>query len=343
MTVTTTDDRRSDDHHHYDDDNDSGGNAIQTALERTGGVVPSSEWYRSCLEQLQQCLPLSVTDADSGDAVYAQILHHDLRCVVDRSRPSRAARYLRDWILRPQQQPQTSGATASSLSSTSPPLRLLVQVEDVANVALSRESRMAVPAAADGTVPPPSTARCLKLQLVDGYSHRGGGGGHDDKDDSNRLCRHGEARSAHLHSLVAMELSPIPNLSEKTAAGTKLLLCFAVLRASRGVLLLTPQNCMVVGGHVTELAKAQTSQRLEARERSGFGTDPTVRALISQNYLGAREDDEPHGLCLRSLSNSRSRTLQPFSFCSLYALYVHTVRATRLILKLLLLPFLFIF
>jgi hypothetical protein len=115
-----------------------------------------------------------------------------------------------------------------------------------------------------------------------------------------------------------MELSAIPNLSETTPAGTKLLLCLAtadsggaggseteeapqVLRhASRGVLLLTPENCLVVGGHVSELASVQASQRHEARERSGVGTDPTVRALISQNYFAREEDDdddENHGTC----------------------------------------------
>jgi hypothetical protein len=190
-------------------------------------------------------------------------------------------------------------------------LRLLVQVEDVVDVARSRESRMAVTAGAANAAavgdraPPPSTARCLKLQLVDGYSY-----GDRDADASSRPRQHSY--------LVAMELSAIPNLSETTPAGTKLLLCLAtadsggaggleteeapqVLRhASRGVLLLTPENCLVVGGHVSELASVQASQRHEARERSGVGTDPTVRALISQNYFAREEDDdddENHGTC----------------------------------------------
>jgi hypothetical protein len=296
------------------DGSDNSDDGILAALERTGGIVPRPGWYEACLDRLRaqqegqgggrrrQCRG----SADDADAVYAQALHHDLRHVVDRSNPSRAAARLRDAVRN------CNGPipTASSI-----PIRILVQVEEVVNVAQPRDARMMMtmsvqgapaatgPAAPEGTAPGANASRCLKLQLVDGYFYD------DDDNDVDRAMSDGGARMSREKPLVGMEVVPIPNLSERTLAGTKLLLCLGteepsespLLDSSHGVLLLTPTNCLVVGGGVRDLEDRQVSDRRDTRERSGVGSDPTVRALISQNYLSSSgengEDDgnEPLG------------------------------------------------
>jgi hypothetical protein len=260
------------------------------------------------------------------DAVFAQILHHDVRSVVDRTRPSRAAQKLRDEInrslaARPSAAAQGRGGqhVGASAEAGRPfgmeaegdqrtSCRLLVQLEEVVDVALSNEARMQRdmrrgPASNTNSsaLTSSSGSRCLKLQLADGYQHA-------------LQPRHNptntQARLLTSSAIVAMEMSPIPNLTDQTMAGTKLLLtlgdgeevlttsCSAssepVLRISHGVLLLTPHNCLVVGGHVPELAAEQARQRKAVQDQSGASiADPTIRALVSHNYMtDANADDD---------------------------------------------------
>jgi RecQ mediated genome instability protein len=273
----------------------------------------------------------SEVDTEQVDAVFAQILHHDLRCVVDRPSPSHAALTLRNEVSRslaanPAVQGrgggQQGGASAAeaarrggdSRDDRTSSCRLLVQLEEVVNVAISNEARMQRdvhndPATNSNSHSSSSSSssgpRCLKLQLVDGYQHP-------------LQPRHNPASNTHAplsanSAIVAMVMSPIPNLTDQAMAGTKLLLTLGgeeelttngssswALRISHGVLLLTPQNCLVVGGHVPELAAEQARQRKALHDQSGASiTDPTIRALVSHNYMtdgaNAEDDDDDEG------------------------------------------------
>jgi RecQ mediated genome instability protein len=309
---------------------------LGSVLEATGGVVPSLPWLQQASDAVMVMVPAvhnhrggdgNEADVEQVDAVFAQVLHHDLRCVVDRPRPSHAALTLRNEISRSLaanpaavqgrgggQHVAVSAAEAArrggnSLDDrTSSSCRLLVQLEEVVNVALSNEARMQRdvhndPATNSNSHSSSSSSgsRCLKLQLVDGYQHP-----LQPRHDS---ASNTQAPSLTSSAIVAMEMSPIPNLTDQTMAGTKLLLTIgdgetfpttngsasSALRVSHGVLLLTPQNCVVMGGHVPELAAEQARQRKALHDQSGASiTDPTIRALVSHNYMtdGANADDD---------------------------------------------------
>jgi hypothetical protein len=293
------------------------------------------------------------------DAVFAQILHHDVRSVVDRTRPSRAAQKLRDEINRslaasPSAAAQGRGGrhVGASAEAGRPfgmeaeddertsTCRLLVQLEEVVDVALSNEARMqrdmhhdpASNTNSSGLSSSSSSgSRFLKLQLVDGYQHAL---------QPRHNPTNSQARSLTSSAIVAMEMSPIPNLTDQTMAGTKLLLTLGggeevpttnnsstglpsaassppTLRISHGALLLTPHNCLVVGGHVPELAAEQARQRKAVQDQSGASiADPTIRALVSHNYMtdANADDDDDNGTLGRCRgAESRALLLNPVS------------------------------
>jgi RecQ mediated genome instability protein len=315
-----------------------------SVLEATGGVVPSLSWLQQASDAVMLPEVQNYRGGDGNDAVFAQVLHHDLRCVVDRTCPSHAALTLRNEISRSLaanptvqgrggQHVAVSAAEAARLGANSredrtSPCRLLVQLEEVVNVALSNEARMQRDVRNDPVTKSnshsssSSGSRCLKLQLVDGYQHP--------LQPRHNPASNTQATSLTSSAIVAMEMSPIPNLTDQTMAGTKLLLTIggeearttngsasSALRISHGVLLLTPQNCVVVGGHVPELAAEQARQRKALHDQSGASiTDPTIRALVSHKYMtdgaNADNDDDEGAFCvacahicfLRALSGS---------------------------------------
>jgi RecQ mediated genome instability protein len=318
---------------------------LGSVLEATGGVVPSLPWLQQASDAVMVMVPSvhnhrvgggNEADTEQVDAVFAQVLHHDLRCVVDRPRPSHAALALRNEISRSLaanpavvqgrgggQHGAVSAAEAARRGGnsrddrTSSPCRLLVQLEEVVNVALSNEARMqrdvhndpATNSNSHSHSSSSSGSRCLKLQLVDGYQHP--------LQPRHESASNTQATSLTSSAIVAMEMYPIPNLTDQTMAGTKLLLTIGgeealtsngsassgVLRVSHGVLLLTPQNCVVVGGHVPELAAEQARQKKALHDQSGASiTDPTIRALVSHNYMtdgaNADGDDDEGTFCV---------------------------------------------
>lgn len=67
-------------------------------------------------------------------------------------------------------------------------------------------------------------------------------------------CAHGTLLAG-VQQVAALEYRPIPALRSTTPAGTKLLLWDVPVR--RGMLLLTQQNCSVLGGSVPALEAAR--------------------------------------------------------------------------------------
>lgn len=152
----------------------------------------------------------------------------------------------------------------------------------------------------------------MKLLLVDGYQN-------PLQPRENPSSNNHQASSLTNGVIVAMEISPIPNLTDHTVAGTKLLLTFGdeegvsttncsstgTPRVSHGVLLLTPQNCLVVGGLVPELASEQARQRKAFQDQSGASiTDPTIRALVSHNYMADANADDDEGTLYLAMTST---------------------------------------
>ncbi|EFN57844.1 hypothetical protein CHLNCDRAFT_51164 [Chlorella variabilis] len=109
-----------------------------------------------------------------------------------------------------------------ALHDTVLPGKLVLQVDEVVNIGVAVRERYS---GNDGS------SRCLKLLLTDGVQH-----------------------------VAAMEYRPTPALHSAMPAGTKLVVQGAAVR--RGILLLTPQTCAVLGGRVARLEEAR--QRMVA-------------------------------------------------------------------------------
>ena len=187
---------------------------------------------------------------DTPDAILHQVLHADLRNVVVRNEPSVLRRALVE-----------SHQHKSILPES---FRLLVQVEELLDVSLNAEARLSM-GPASPTAPAPignQRLRCLKLYLSDGYL----------------------ANNQHL---VAMEVSPLSDLSANSKAGIKVVLR-GPLECRFGIIMLHPGNATVLGGCVASLLEMQRKALEQAQRLAGVGVDPTVRALI-WNPEGAEE------------------------------------------------------
>lgn len=204
-------------------------------------------------EWLTACLAhlRETNEAESEEQVLHQILYSDLRNVVQRDED--------DGILR----------QALSQEHTILPtcFLLMVQVEEFLDVSLNAEARLQV-GPASATAPTPvgnQQLRCLKLYLSDGY---------------NPTSQH----------LVAMETSPISNLSVNSKAGMKLLLRGAI-PCRHGILMCNNDHVQVLGGSVVSLVEIQQKAMEQAKKVAGVGIDPTIKALI-WHPEGANDGEE---------------------------------------------------
>lgn len=217
---------------------------ISSQLERVAGVRVSSQWLTACLAHLRE-----TNEPETADAVLYQVLHSDLRDVVDRNNDN--------GILR-QALSQNHVILPASFS-------VMCQIEELLDVSLNAEARLQV-GPASPTAPTPvgnQRTRCLKLYLSDGYMHTG-------------------------QHLVAMEVSPLQDLSVNTQAGIKVVLR-GPITCRFGILMCHPGNANVLGGCVASLMQIQRKALEQAQKVAGVGVDPTVKALI-WNPVGA--DDE---------------------------------------------------
>ena len=231
---------------------------IQESLVRSAGVHPSKEWVEACISFLQE-EDIPVT----SDGVLHQVLHSDLRDVV-RSSNNVTAEGEPATIVQIQQRLEESMKGKQNLPEN---FQLLCQVEELLDVSLNAEARLAVgPAAAENPSPVGNQrSRCLKLVLSHGHFTQ--------------------------TPLIAMETAPITNLSTNSLAGLKLLLK-GPLTIRYGVVMLHPGNATVLGGGVAELIQIQKQALEQAKQVAGIGVDATVRALIGTTPVEPEEPED---------------------------------------------------
>jgi RecQ-mediated genome instability protein 1 len=202
-------------------------------------------------EWLRACLAhlRETRQPETADAVLFQVLHSDLRDVVSRGED--------DGILR-----QALSQNHATLPES---FCLMVQVEELLDVSLNAEARLQV-GPASATAPTPvgnQRLRCLKLYLSDGYK---------------QTAQH----------LIAMEVSPLRDLSVNSKAGIKMVLR-GPLTCRFGIIMCNPGNASVLGGSVASLMEIQRKALEQAKKVAGVDVDPTVKALI-WNPVGAEDE-----------------------------------------------------
>ena len=279
-------------------------------LSTLAGVRPSPDWTRAFRSHLID----RGRDGDDEDAALREILRSDLRDVVrTRRRPGEdggggdgaAASDLEDGEDSP------SRLVRCAISASLPPgagarrngdapcksdlpagFRLLAQVEECLDVSLNAEARASVGPASPSDPTPVGNQRnrCLKMLLSDGYYGDGSG---STPPAPARIGRGetGGGPAGRGYHLVAMENSPIPDLSVHSRAGIKILLRGPVV-VRFGVLMLNEGNVTVLGGSVPALVPVQRKAREMARRVAGVGVDPTIKALIWNADAGVGEEDD---------------------------------------------------
>ena len=233
-------------------------------LEKTLGLTLSNDWYRDCQAALQQ-----QRRSTSTEMIFEQILYHDLRDVVRdnqheiRTQPSPPAISTQAQLLRHAiaESLQPNEQRKITLPSS---FRCCVQMEEICDVSKNSEFRLTTPTSI-------LSSGCHKICIIDGYYP-------------------GTA-------LVAIEVAPIvgPGTAPpKLLPGTKLLL-FGPLVVRNGMIGIHGGNCVILGGHVERLIQIQTEAIEKAKQLSGHGIDPTIRALIWNKHNEVDDDNEDEG------------------------------------------------
>ena len=237
---------------------------LQEQLEQTLGLLFSNDWLYDCSTALQQ-QQRSVT----SDLILEQMLYHDLREVVrgnnndsyeihapQASQPlSTQAQLLRNAMTKSLERHESSKVTLPSS------FRCFLQIEEICDVSENSESRLSTPT----TI---SSSSCHKLCLIDGYYP-------------------GQA-------LLAVEVASIVGPGAgvtKLLPGTKILLCGPII-VRHGMIGLHGGNCIILGGHVERLIQIQRQAMEKAKQLSGHGIDPTIRALIWNNRQNDNDEND---------------------------------------------------
>jgi hypothetical protein len=232
--------------------------SIQSHLKQTTGLTPSTSWLTACTSHLR----LNPDNNNATEEIWNQILHSDLRDVVHDPLGEghcESSKLLKEGI----------DASVREGKATLTGFKLLVQLEEVVDVSLNGEGQLG---GNDGNANTNNynnqrnKSRMLKLALSSGTTPQ----------------------------IIAMETSPIPQLSTKTPPGTKLLLCNSLL-IRHGMIQINPSNCIVVGGRIEEWEEIARKSREKEGKLRGMGVDATVKALI----WCPEADDEDGELPLR--------------------------------------------
>jgi hypothetical protein len=242
---------------------------IADRLNSLVSIYPSRCWLDACLQHVNDTESSISEFDDYCAAVLHQILHSDLRNVVrhdtENSDPSsRNETNNHSDLLRNAITESINRASARTQNSTKvslpPTFRLLVQIEELLDVSLNAEDRLKVgPTTLSSPTPIGNQRhRCLKMVLSDGYPHR--------EEPSLEMVDSAKTDS----SLIAMELSPIPNLSVNSQPGVKILLR-GNITIRMGLLLLNETNAIVLGGCVADLIPYQQKAREKAARIAGVG------------------------------------------------------------------------
>jgi len=257
----------------------------QARLAAIAGVRPSRGWLQACRSHL---IAQGETGGDD-DALLHQILHSDLRDVVRRSdEDTESSGEDAPLALRRAIRQSLPSANDPPCKSTLPEgFVLLVQVEECIDLSLNAESRASV-----GPAPPSAPTpvgdqrkRCLKMFISDGCYHSGSpypSRAHTSV-DAPEVCE--------AQHVVAMETSPIPDISVHSQPGVKLLLR-GPIDIRLGMLLLNEGNTTILGGLVEGLIPVQKKAREAARRLAGVGVDPTIKALIWNPITGSEEEED---------------------------------------------------
>ncbi|GMI24886.1 hypothetical protein TrRE_jg1537, partial [Triparma retinervis] len=224
-------------------------------------VQLSEEWLTSCLSSLPSPLPSQPAEKDFDDEdldeeyiyeVYTQILNNDIRDTVNSSTTNTAK--LRNAIKKSIQQAGEAGE--GSRVTVGEDFMMMVQVDELVDVSMNAEHRAERGASRTQGFANPGyyRGRCLKLAMSDGWVKSGPSGG---------------VSGGFVLPVVAMEVSPIPDLSANTLAGCKVVLK-GPFDVGAGVAMLGPGNVAVLGGSVDALVAMQ-EQAVEAGRRKYVG------------------------------------------------------------------------
>jgi hypothetical protein len=264
---------------------------MEDRLASVGIHCISPDWLSACKEYLQQHNQ-QPTSSSSEDEILEQIINTDLRNVVRRfdaalvgtsiqySLPSITLRNAMKISSNPNQ-----GICKATLPQT---FKLVVQIEELLDVSLNAEGRLALGPASSSSPTPIGNQkkRCLKILISDGYFPNG---------DCRRLVEEGNGNSSGSGSdqchIVAMETVPIPSLSVHSKPGIKIVLC-GPIEIRFGILMLNPGNTTVLGGCIPELIPIQKKAMNMAAKLAGIGIDPTFRALVWNPDSGMEEDED---------------------------------------------------
>lgn len=154
---------------------------------------------------------------------------------------------------------------------------MMVQTEEIVDCSLNAEGTLGGgdgnthgPNQNNGQISRGTKNRMLKMVLSDGYTVVIPGSSGSNKNGANNS------------TMLAIETSSVPSLSGTTPPGTKLLL-FSKIVIRHGMIVLTPHNCLVLGGKIEPWVKFAEEKKERERRMKGCGVDATVRALIWVN------------------------------------------------------------
>ena len=310
---------------------------LQQRFENQAGIRPSSCWLEQCLVHLRSPAnaPRAGVIGHEEEEIWNQILQSDLRDVVREYEPSSAtidaknndnakrggaAMQLRNAINQSKNSgrniPNRNGKYQSGKAILPSNFRLLIQMEEVIDVTMTCEQRLAAmgggPSAAAAAEAVSSNAynryndntdsghqhhggttrnprRCLKMTFSDGYYPNGETFPQQDDDGKENNI---------IHVLLAMETTQILNLSVSSPPGLKLLLHGPII-VRVGLVELNDGNCAVIGGEIDSWKEVWKKAKERSQREKGLGIDPTVKALVWNPLMGDEE-----GMLLRCLFTS---------------------------------------
>ncbi|GMI46390.1 hypothetical protein TrCOL_g11175 [Triparma columacea] len=249
----------------------------------------SRAWLTSCLQTLPPPTnpppAAGSIDEDYMYSVYMQVINSDIRDSVNGR--STTTSQLREAIQTSLSQAQESGQGSPPTPSVDENFRLMVQVDELVDVSTNAERRAERGASRTQGFSNPGyyNGRCMKIAICDGWVREGGDGGEGGEGG-------GEVTGGFALPVIAMEVTPIPDLSVNTLAGCKVVLKgpFPVVL---GVALLHPSNVLVLGGSVDVLVAMQ-EQAVEAGRRTyGNGRGgATLRALVTSREEEREGEEE---------------------------------------------------
>lgn len=286
---------------------------MEQRLSKLAGIRPTLEWLYACKSFLEVEANSNNNNNDNGeDEILHQIIHTDLRNVVrhvtnntndnhgsyritNENEPLPNSIILRQSISKSIQNVNQVSSSSSSNNNNSnsnsnnsvskkaslpETFRHMVQIEELLDVSKNAEDRLSL-GPSSATSPTPignQKKRCLKLLLSDGYYADGSTLKNNDNNGHSTLSHNTVDSYLHQH-FVAMETEPIHQLSVHSKPGIKIILS-GPIPIYMGILLLHPNNIIVLGGYIPDLIPIQKKAIECAAKLAGVGIDPTFRALV---------------------------------------------------------------